>query len=268
MTNKEILQADLLDILFEHRNKLYGAYALRKTYSYRLGKSLGIALTVALAFISISFIKPKKNSEKRISSTDSIIIRDVNFKEDIKEPEKPKEKIKPPVAQVDYQAPEIVDDNLVKENLPDINDIIDANIGNENIDGDKPDGNVQTTGETNNSGENTTTVEQEKDKQPNLPSNPPKFPGGDAAWLAFLQRYLQAPEDLDPGQRIEVLVRFWVDVDGSVSKPEVIKSGGSSFDKEVLRVLKKMPKWEPAMQYGHHVAVSYMQPVIFIGVEQ
>src|SRR5689334_8948675 len=57
MTNNQILQADMLDILFEHRNKLYGAYALRKTYSNRLGKALGIALVIALAFIIFSFMK-------------------------------------------------------------------------------------------------------------------------------------------------------------------------------------------------------------------
>jgi len=57
MTNKEILQADMLDILFEHRNKLYGAYALRKTYSSRLGLALGVALSLVLLFLLMSFIK-------------------------------------------------------------------------------------------------------------------------------------------------------------------------------------------------------------------
>jgi protein TonB len=65
-----------------------------------------------------------------------------------------------------------------------------------------------------------------------------------------LQRILQAPEDIEPGKRIEVQIRFWVDIDGSVSRPEIIKSGGEAFDKEVLRVMKKMPKWEPALQAG------------------
>jgi len=46
MTNKEILQADMLDILFEHRNKIYGAYALRKEYNSRLGTALGIMLSM------------------------------------------------------------------------------------------------------------------------------------------------------------------------------------------------------------------------------
>ena len=66
MTNKEILQADLLDILFEHRNKLYGAYALRKTYSSRLGIALGVALSTVLLFILMFFInkKDERNEQK------------------------------------------------------------------------------------------------------------------------------------------------------------------------------------------------------------
>ncbi len=110
--------------------------------------------------------------------------------------------------------------------------------------------------------------EPEQPKQPDLASRPPAFPGGTEAWLEFLKKFLQAPEDLEPGQRIEVQVKFWVGVDGIVSNAEVIKSGGKSFDKEVLRVLKKMPKWEPAIQHGNYVAVAYTQPVIFLGVEE
>ena len=52
MTNKEILQADLLDILFENRNKAYGAYALRKNYNHRLQWALGISLSLVL-FLSM-----------------------------------------------------------------------------------------------------------------------------------------------------------------------------------------------------------------------
>jgi len=110
--------------------------------------------------------------------------------------------------------------------------------------------------------------EFETNNEPVLINRPPNFPGGTQAWLSFLQRYLQSPEDLEPGQRIEVQVRFWIDVEGKISKPEIIKSGGSSFDKEVLRVMKKMPRWEPAMQNGNFIAVAYTQPVIFLGVEQ
>ena len=267
MTNKEILQADVLDILFEHRNKLYGAYALRKTYSNRLGKALGIALTIVFAFISISFIKSEKNSSGPKIDPGAYVVTEVDLeKKEIKE-DKPKEK-PPQKSTADYNQIIVVPDDKADKEQPDLEKISTSVIGDENIDGVPEDGSGKQTSENNGNGESNTKEEPKEVKQPDLPSYPPKFPGGDAAWLAFLQRHLQSPEDIEPGQRIEVLVRFWVDVDGSVSRAEVVKSGGSSFDKEVLRVLKKMPKWEPAMQYGNRVAVAYTQPVTFIGVEE
>ena len=54
MTNKEILQASLLDIIFENRNKGYGAYALRKDYNTRLLIALAAGMSFILFFILIS----------------------------------------------------------------------------------------------------------------------------------------------------------------------------------------------------------------------
>jgi len=268
MTNKEILQADLLDILFEHRNKLYGAYALRKTYSRRLGLALGVALSVVLLFVLMSFINNKGNGDSRRNRSDSLKITPfVILDEKPKEPEPKKEKQKPPTAEVDYQPPKIVEDDKVKETLPDLIDIDNAKISDKNIAGDKPNDIADSQPESKGDGD-AIVKEKEKDNEPMLPSRPPSFPGGSAAWLKFLQRILQSPEDIEPGKRIEVLIRFWVDIDGSVSRPEIIKSGGDVFDKEVLRVMKKMPKWEPALQAGKPIAVAYQQPVIFIGEEQ
>jgi len=53
MTNSELLQSDLLDIVFENRNKQYGAYSLRKGYNSRLLKSLGAGLSLIALFIVI-----------------------------------------------------------------------------------------------------------------------------------------------------------------------------------------------------------------------
>ena len=269
MTNKEILQADLLDILFEHRNKLYGAYALRKTYSHRLGIALGVALSSVLLFILMSFINKKDSRNEERKNEDIFILKQLEIPPDKhKEPDPPpKAKQKPPAAEVDYQPPQIVEDDKVKETLPDLDDIDNANISDKTSSGEKPDGLAKTITEPEGNG----TVSEKKPEETNetpLPSRPPSFPGGPAAWLTFLQRYLQAPADVEPGDRIEVQVRFWIEVDGSVSRAEITKSGGSAFDKEVLRVLKKMPKWEPALQAGRPIAVAYQQPVIFIGQEE
>ena len=59
-----------------------------------------------------------------------------------------------------------------------------------------------------------------------------------------------------------------VSTDGSITNFEVLKSGGESFDREVIRVLKKMPKWKPAIQNGHPAATSFTQPVSFMVHEQ
>jgi protein TonB len=266
MTNKEILQADMLDILFEHRNKLYGAYALRKTYSQRLGRSLGIALTIVLAFITFSFMKNEKGNNRPGHEAESTILTEVNLEEKIKEPERPRNEPKPPVATADHQNIIIAPD-IEATDIPDQKQIETSAISNVNADGAPPEDPAKGVTQTEGNGNNTEKV-PEKPVQPELPSRPPAFPGGTEAWLDFLRKFLQAPEDLEPGQRIEVMVKFWVGIDGVVSNAEIIKSGGKAFDKEVLRVMKKMPKWEPAIQHGNHVAVAYTQPVIFLGVEE
>jgi len=119
MTNKEILQADLLDILFEHRNKLYGAYTLRKTYTHRLGLALGVALSIVLLFVLMSFINKEKNTGGIFKNEGDVVkLIDVDLtKRNDPEPIKPKPAIKPPRAEVDYQPPVIVDDDKVREDL-------------------------------------------------------------------------------------------------------------------------------------------------------
>lgn len=268
MTNKEILQADMLDILFEHRNKLYGAYALRKTYDRRLGKSLGLALGIALAFICFSFIKAKKSSNGVRIESGAFVMTDVNLeKQKVEEEVRPKEK--PQKATADYNKIVVVPDDKADKDLPDIIKVSESIIGNENTDGEIDDGSTSQVSRDDGNGSGQTVVkEPEVINEPEQITRGPEFPGGEAAWISFLRRYLQAPEDLEPGQRIEVVVQFWVDVDGSVSRTSVMKSGGSSFDKEVLRVIKKMPKWMPALQHGNPVAVPYSQPVTFMGLEQ
>jgi protein TonB len=268
MTNKEILQADLLDILFEHRNKLYGAYALRKTYSSRLGIALGVALSTVLLFILMSFINKKDNQNYNRSREEVVKVSTLILPEDKpKELDPPKERPKEKIAQSDFQKIVVVPDKEADREIVENEKLKTTEISDQTVEGKEPDGLAKTKIEP----EGTAIVsekESEKKEEPVGPTREPSFPGGPAAWLTFLERYLQAPADVEPGQRIEVHVRFWIDVDGSVSRAEITKSGGSTFDKEVLRVMKKMPKWEPALQAGRPIAVAYQQPVIFIGQEE
>jgi len=101
-----------------------------------------------------------------------------------------------------------------------------------------------------------------------IPNSNPEFPGGQEALLKFLSRHLDTPGELESGEKKMVRARFKVDVDGSVSLVEIVQTGGSLFDKEVIRVCKKMPGWKPAIQNGEAVPTSYVLPVTFIGVDQ
>lgn len=101
-----------------------------------------------------------------------------------------------------------------------------------------------------------------------VPDKQPQFPGGLQAWIAFLSRHLTAPEPLESGEKRTVLMRFYVAEDGSITNFQVVQSAGTTFDNEVIRVLRKMPKWTPAVQGGRPVPVSFTQPVTFVGLEE
>ena len=92
MTNKEILQANLLDIIFENRNKEYGAYALRNGYDKRLLKALGIGLGLVLLLVLVNSLKISNAVPARINNgPEGAIITPVNFTPEKEiEPKKPR----------------------------------------------------------------------------------------------------------------------------------------------------------------------------------
>ena len=277
MTNKEILQSDLLDIIFEKRNKVYGAYAIRKGYNNRMLTALGAGMSVILLLIFINGLSNKDASTLTIpQDKNEILVREIEIiKDKPKEPEQPKKVVKqkpvePKVAAVKFTTPpEIKADDKVKNKMVAITDMDDKKISDKFIDGIKDNGTVQlpempVTVPVNGNGTVTASVQpefviQEKD---------PEFPGGTEALKRFLGKNLSTPDELEAGERKVVQIKFKVDKDGSVASFEIVTSGGGEFDREVVRVCKKMPRWTPAIQNGINVSVSYVLPVIFIGLDE
>lgn len=274
MTSNEILKADVLDILFENRNKQYGAYALRKYYNNRLGIALAISLTtvVLVALLIGQSSLNGKGLETDIEEC-PVLITPVELIHPPMEPEAatppPAAKVKPIASQAYLSRIEIVADVDPGDMVPDRTDLVDRQIASFTQEGGVPTVNH--------------TIEQPPVEQgPGLAGSTPaeseegfkaverlpEFPGGVSAWSAFLSRYLRVPDELPAGERRTVQVRFWVGEDGSVTRFEVAQSAGTAFDNEVIRVLKKMPKWKPAIQNGHPVAVTFTQPVTFQAVEE
>ena len=97
----------------------------------------------------------------------------------------------------------------------------------------------------------------------------PEFPGGQAAFTRFLSKNLRVPENsMDPGQQIRIVVRFVVGKEGEISDFVFLQTNGEVFEEEVLRVMKKMPKWKPGSQNGKKVRVYFNLPVIFQAPEE
>jgi len=273
MTSNEILKADLLDIIFDNRNKQYGAYALRKNYNTRMMLALGITFGMAFCFFLI--INPKSSSGNSvfINDPEELIVRHVVIPEEAVIPPQP---TRPPQAtpqpnlaqgnltnQID-----IVDDSKRTEDIATQQDLQNLVVSNTNMPGVEVPDNVSHTPPVAGNGNGITTEKIPEETGAALPSSAPEFPGGAEAWLAFLNRHLNSPNSLEAGEKKTVMVRFYVDTHGSITNFNIVQSGGREFDNEVIRVLKKMPKWKPAIQNGVPVSVSFTQPVTFIGVEE
>jgi protein TonB len=92
----------------------------------------------------------------------------------------------------------------------------------------------------------------------------PEFPGGMDALMAYLSKNIKYPSIAQENNiQGRVIVEFVVNKDGSIVEPKVMRSVDQSLDKEAMRVISAMPKWNPGKQRGKPVRVRYTVPVLF-----
>ena len=267
MKTASILKADLLDIIFDNRNKDYGAYPLRKYYHERLYKALGITfLFISALSLYIFLYKPN------IVITIPYVIGETEFtnppsKEKLKQPiaEKPKQPIvqKGLRTQMFTSVIKLVDSTDVSTKLSNLDSAVISNANN-----DEPGKGKQiikapvtetTTGNTNEPVKNI-----DKNKPLASAQIMPSYPGGTEALIKFLKKNLASPEDLGAEETVSVKIMFIVGYDGVLKGFETVEDGGKVFNNEVVRVLKKMPAWIPGKTAGENVSVYYTIPVKFI----
>jgi periplasmic protein TonB len=273
MDVNKIMSADILDIIFEGRNKDYGAYELRKTYNRRMVASL-IATAVLIAALFIAYVIANK-----ISETDSkdMVVQDVQLEEIKKEepkneppPPPPPPKPEPPkVEMAKFTPPKIVKDEEVKEDEkpPEVEKLEETKIGTINQEGLKDEGIVAPPVSDAGKG----VIEAPKKDETDYDQTFTKveiesdYPGGQGAWMRYLNKTFRYP-DAAVEQEIQgtVVVQFIVDKEGNVSEVEAIsgpKEGG--LREEAIRVIKKSGKWTPAVQNGRQVKSYKKQPITF-----
>jgi periplasmic protein TonB len=265
MKTEQILKSDVLDIIFENRNKAYGAYTLRKFYDNRMMKSLAVMLGVVIVLSAFTFI-PKKKTE---GGTGYNVMDNelATIKPEVKPVDPVKQdppKTPPQPSQKFINNIKFVSNKDTADKLPDdLNKVMISNVTND-IPGDGP-----LVVPPSNPGTGTLPAEPAKTVVDiSIPmENPdimPSFPGGMEGLKKFLQRNLNNPKEMEEGEMVSVKMRFVVGYDGKLKSFETIQDGGEEFNKEVIRVLKKMPEWTPGKSNGQNVSVYYTIPVKFV----
>jgi periplasmic protein TonB len=247
---------DFDDIVFEDRNKEYGAYKLRKRYNRNVLTGLLIGVLVIGTAIITPYLNAKaaENREKRKE-------RQVEIK--LENLDQPNQQVAPPppppppptdvVQQQKYVPPQVVD-SIKPE---DVKQLMTAD---------------QAQTEVTNK-EVVEVVQQVKEEVQEAEAEPepfvvveemPSFPGGDAALLKYIGEHTQYPEVAKENNiQGKVIIRFCVTAKGGVSQVSVLKGVDPELDKEAIRVVNTLPAFKPGKQGGKPVPVWYMVPITF-----
>jgi len=268
MNSNSILQSNLLDIIFENRNKDYGAYSLRKFYDNRMRMAVMLMISMVVLFsLFLSFWGSTKSLIKKPFEFVTNDYHPVNLKNKLEAfslPAKQKEN-KNQKKQAEPTTPQIVNDKNINNIIASKNPPVASNLiisGNEEL----LSGNDQGLEMNPIAGAIKMPVVETKHRETEILKSAeimPQFPGGLKALLAYLKKNIQAPDEIVDGNEITVKVKFVVNYNGQLESFKVIESGGEVFDNEVLRVLKKMPLWIPGKSNGENVSVFYVVPVRF-----
>ena len=272
MAKIDLTSREWCDLVFEGRNKAYGAFELRQSSPKRHNIAMIIIIVVAVIAFSvpalIRFVTPEKVEEAmtEVTTLSKLPEAEVKKNEDLK-PLAPETPPPPLNSSIKFTAPVIKKDEEVSEedeikSQDELakNDKVAISIadvkGNDEINGaDIADFKEVVRPEA---------PKEEKEIPYQAVEQMPQFPGGDAELMKYIQDHLKYPViAAENGIQGRVIVRFVVSKTGEIQDVTVLRGVDSSLDKEAVRVIKSMPKWIPGKQNGNNVAVYFTVPVMF-----
>ncbi len=270
MDASQFAKATLDDIVFQGRNKAYGAYLLRKLYNQHITKASIIATILFFLFISIPLINKMLASDEEEAVVERIITEvdlapPPPLEENTPPPPPPPDLPPPPPpvrASVKFTPPVVKRDEEVKteEEIPDVEVLKEVDAGKKTVEGVK--GAPLDLGDID--GTSDVVAEVVEEKPYTYVEQMPSFPGGDTEMLKYLGKNIRYPAAAQrAGVEGLVVLSFVVSKTGDISEIQVIKNLGAGTDEEAVRVVKTMPKWTPGKQNGRTVPVRYTLPVRF-----
>lgn len=243
------------DIVFENRNKEYGAYELRKKYSRTVSLSTIIGVLIIVAAVVIPYIRAKSIAQIKMRDANEVIAEMANDLQQEEAAPPPPPPPPPPAEQqtvVKYVAPVVVDTIKPEEQtqLMTADDVVETMVDDEVV-------------------EVVEQVQEEvEDEAPQevfvVVEEMPSFPGGDVELFKFIYDNIKYP-DIAKENNIQgkVILRFCVTYKGTVDQVSVVRGVDPSLDQEAIRVIKMLPLWKPGKQGGKPVNVWYSVPISF-----
>lgn len=260
----DIFSASWCEIVFEKRNKTYGAYELRKRYE----KNIFVAVIVAVSFFVVAMTTPLiiELIKSRIGNEDTVKIVEgpTTLAEpppiDKNEPPPPPVEPPPPLkSTIKFTPPVIVKDELVTDTVRTQQDLSEKEVSTKTQEGDSVHGADLSLLDDGKGKE-----DPEANKIFLVVEQSSEFPGGDEARTKFIQNNLHYPAIAkENGIQGIVYITFVIDKEGKVTDASVRKGVGAGLDEEALRVIKLMPPWKPAKQAGKAVKQQFTLPIRF-----
>jgi protein TonB len=257
------------DIVFEGRNKAYGAYLLRKIYESNLLKGFITTLLMFILFLVGPIVYEKLKPEPVIVEQEVKLVDPKMIEPppiDPKIPPPPPLPSAPPppkISTVKFVPPEVApDEEVIDEEPPKQEELKNAVAGTETVQGDPDaDPNLLSFDQVG-TGTGEVIGAPEPEEEFTIVEQMPTF--GDGNYMTYLQKNIKYPPKAAQAEiQGTVYVSFVVNSDGRVSDAKLLKGIGFGCDEEALRVISNMPPWNPGKQGGRPVKVRMSVPVKF-----
>lgn len=273
MAKIDLISNEWADIVFQGRNKVYGAYQLRRGTSKRnIVSMIFVAAVAAVAYLGLAAYNSYQEAQKAKFEAEM----EASLLEAKKEAKVEKKTVTPKVEQVQkvekvkssiaFTPPVIKKDSEVRpdEEMKTQDELKETKtaIGAFDVKGNDEAGGTVLKAVEEIAAPEPPKHEEEQNKIFEVVEQQPQFPGGSVnGWLADHIKYpVVAAENGISGR---VVVQFVVERDGSVSQVRVVRGVDPSLDKEAQRVISSMPKWIPGKQNGQAVRSRFTVPVTF-----
>lgn len=275
MAKIDLISNEWADIVFQGRNKVYGAYQLRRSTGKRnIWAMVFVAAVAAVTYLGLAAYNSYQAAQKAKfeAEMEASLIETKKEAKVEKKTETPKveqvqkvEKVKSSIA---FTPPVIKKDSEVKpeEEMKTQDELKETKtaIGAFDVKGNDESGGTVLKAVEEIATPEPPKQEAEQNKVFDVVEQQPQFPGGMGALNQWLGSNIKYPAmAAENGIEGRVIVQFVVERDGSVSGVHVVRGVDSSLDKEATRVVAQMPKWIPGKQNGSAVRVKYTVPVTF-----